>query len=87
MPFDSGLSFGVKRKRFLVLLIRLLAINTDIGVNIGEFLQLILAKSSARYGFDSDEYKNGEEQLIRFYKMIGFRVVKDSIMVLNRKDD
>ena len=44
-------------------------------------------ESSDRYGFDSDEYKNGKKRLIRFYKRIGFRVVKDSIMVLNRKDD
>ena len=44
-------------------------------------------ESSSRYGFDSDEYKNGEKRLIRFYKRIGFWVVKDNIMVLNRKDD
>lgn len=44
-------------------------------------------ESSARYGFDSDEYKNGKKRLIRFYKRIGFRVVKDNIMVLNKKDD
>ena len=44
-------------------------------------------ESSSRYGFDSDGYKNGEKRLIRFYNRIGFRVVKDNIMVLNRKDD
>ena len=43
-------------------------------------------ESSARYGFESDEYKNGEKRLIRFYKRIGFRIVKDNIMVLKRKD-
>lgn len=44
-------------------------------------------ESSARYGFDSDEYKKRKKQLIRFYKKVGFRVVKDNIMVLNRTDD
>lgn len=41
-------------------------------------------ESSARYGFDSDEYNNGKKRLIRFYKKLGFRVVKDNIMVLNK---
>lgn len=44
-------------------------------------------ESLARYGFDSDEYINGKKRLIRFYKRLGFRVVKDNVMVLNKKDD
>lgn len=38
-------------------------------------------ESAAKYGFESEEYKNGKKRLIQFYKRMGFRVVKDNIMV------
>ena len=42
-------------------------------------------ESAAKYGFESDEYENGKTRLIRFYKKMGFRVVKDNIMVCHKK--
>lgn len=41
-------------------------------------------ESAAKYGFESDEYENGKTRLIRFYKKMGFRVVKDNIMVCHK---
>ena len=38
-------------------------------------------ESAKEYGFDSPEYKKGIRRLIQFYKGLGFRVVKDNIMV------
>lgn len=62
-------------------------LNYQYGYGRSLFLCASDYESSSRHGFDSVEYKNGNKRLIRFYKRIGFRVVKDSIMVLNRKDD
>ncbi len=41
-------------------------------------------ESAEQYGFESDEYENGKARLIRFYKKMGFRVVKDNIMVCRK---
>lgn len=42
-------------------------------------------ESAEKYGFASEEYENGKAQLICFYKKMGFRVVKDNIMVCYKK--
>ena len=42
-------------------------------------------ESAAQYGFESEEYEQGKNRLIRFYKKFGYRVVKDNIMVYTQK--
>ena len=39
-----------------------------------------------QYGFESDEYEKGKNRLIQFYAKLGFRVVKDNVMVYNETD-
>ena len=41
-------------------------------------------ESAKEYGFDSREYKAGTQRLIKFYSKLGFRVIKDNIMVYHQ---
>lgn len=43
-------------------------------------------ESAKQYGFESEEYEKGKKRLIQFYKRLGFRVVKENIMVCTPKD-
>ena len=43
-------------------------------------------ETAAKYGFESEKYENGKKRLIQFYKKLGFRVVKDNIMVCTNRD-
>lgn len=38
-------------------------------------------ESADKYGFDSEEYKEGTKKLVEFYKKLGFKVVKNNILV------
>ena len=38
-------------------------------------------ESADKYGFDSEEYKEGTNKLVEFYKKFGFKVVKNNVMV------
>ena len=38
-------------------------------------------EAADKYGFDSDEYKEGTNKLVEFYKKFGFNVVKNNVMV------
>ena len=38
-------------------------------------------ESADKYGFDSEEYKEGTKKLVEFYKKFGFKVVKNNVMV------
>ena len=38
-------------------------------------------ESADKYGFDSKEYKEGTKKLVEFYKKIGFKVIKNNVMV------
>ena len=38
-------------------------------------------ESADQCGFDSDEYKKGTKKLVEFYKKLGFKVVKNNVMV------
>ena len=38
-------------------------------------------ESAKKYGFDSAEYREGTKELIGFYKKLGFKVVKNNVMV------
>lgn len=40
-------------------------------------------EAAHQYGFQSDEYRKGNLRLIQFYTKLGYRVVKDNIMVYN----
>ena len=40
-------------------------------------------ETAKQYGFESDEYEKGKNRLIQFYTRLGFRVVKDNVMVYN----
>ena len=37
-------------------------------------------ESAKKYGFDSEEYKVGTKRLVEFYKKLGFKVVKDTVL-------
>ena len=37
-------------------------------------------ESADKYGFDSEEYKEGTKRLVEFYKKLGFKVVKDTVL-------
>lgn len=41
-------------------------------------------ESAGKYGFGSEEYKNGTERLVNFYKKAGFRMIKDNVMLFNK---
>lgn len=38
-------------------------------------------ESADKYGFDSEEYREGAKKLVEFYKKLGFKVVKNNVMV------
>ena len=38
-------------------------------------------ESASKYGFDSEEYIEGTKKLVEFYKKLGFKVVKNNVMV------
>ena len=38
-------------------------------------------ESADKYGFDSEEYREGTKKLVEFYKKLGFKVVKNNVMV------
>ena len=38
-------------------------------------------ESADKYGFDSNEYKEGTKKLVEFYKKLGFKVIKNNVMV------
>jgi len=70
--------------------------NLGVGSTIIEFLPKMLIhqfdwltgiffcasdySSAHKYGFDSEEYKQGCQKLIDFYKKRGYRIVKDNVM-------
>lgn len=41
-------------------------------------------EAADQYGFDSVEYEEGRNRLIKFYSKLGFRVIKDNIMVYHK---
>lgn len=38
-------------------------------------------ETANEYGFDSIEYKEGTKRLVEFYKKLGFKVIKNNVMV------
>ena len=38
-------------------------------------------ESADKYGFDSVEYRKGTKKLVEFYEKIGFKVVKNNVMI------
>lgn len=42
-------------------------------------------EAAKKYGFDSDEYRDGCKRLIKFYKKQGFKTIKDNIMVYRKE--
>ena len=38
-------------------------------------------ESADKYGFDSKEYREGTKKLVEFYKKLGFKTVKNNVMV------
>ncbi len=38
-------------------------------------------ESAAKYGFDSEEYREGTKKLVEFYKKLGFKIAKNNVMV------
>ena len=38
-------------------------------------------ESADKYGFDSEEYREGTKKLVEFYKKLGFKVLKNNVMV------
>ena len=38
-------------------------------------------ESADKYGFDSEEYREGTKKLVEFYKKLGFKIVKNNVMV------
>ena len=61
-----------------------------INYKFGEGSTIFLCASpyeiAHQYGFESDEYKKETTRLIQFYKKLGFRIVKDNVMVYNKLD-
>jgi len=39
------------------------------------------------YGFDSQEYEESKNRLIKFYSNLGFCVIKDNIMVYHKTEN
>ncbi len=60
---------------------RMLHYQFDYGSNI--FLCASDFESAKEYGFDSNEYKEGCQRLIKFYKKFGYKVISNKIMVYN----
>lgn len=44
-------------------------------------------ESAKLYGFDSENYKTGTKRLIKFYSELGFKTIKNNVMVLHDTDD
>ena len=61
-------------------------INYQFGRGSTVFLCASDYETAKQYGFESSEYKEGTNRLIEFYKKLGFRIVKDNIMVYTEKD-
>ena len=61
-------------------------INYQFGRGSTVFLCASDYESAEQYGFESSEYEEGKNRLIEFYKKLGFRIVKDNIMVYTEKD-
>lgn len=59
-----------------------------ITYQFGEASNLFLCASdfeaAKEHGFDSPEYEEGKNRLIGFYSRLGFRVIKDNIMVYHK---
>jgi len=59
-----------------------------ITYQFGEASTLFLCASdfeaAKEHGFDSHEYEEGRNRLIKFYSKLGFRVIKDNIMVYHK---
>lgn len=60
---------------------KMLRYQFDYGANI--FLCASDFESAQKYGFDSEEYKNGCQKLIKFYEKFGYKVIEDNVMVYN----
>ena len=58
-------------------------INYQFGEGSTIFLFASAYETAEQYGFESDEYKKETNCLIQFYKKLGFRIVKDNVMVYN----
>ena len=55
-------------------------INYQFGSGKALFLCASAFELANEYGFDSKEYKEGTKRLVEFYKKLGFKVVKDSVL-------
>ena len=55
--------------------------NYQFGIGKVIFLCASDFESANEYGFDSVEYKEGTKRLVEFYKKLGFKVVKNNVMV------
>lgn len=44
-------------------------------------------ESAHLYGFDSENYKAGTNRLIKFYSNLGFKTIKNNVMVLHDTND
>lgn len=60
---------------------KLLLYQFGYGSNI--FLCASDYESADEYDFDSSEFKDGCQRLIRFYKRFGYKVIKDNVLVYN----
>lgn len=62
-----------------------------ITYQFGEASNLFLCASdfeaAKEHGFESPEYEEGRNRLIKFYSKLGFRVIKDNIMVYHKTED
>ena len=53
-------------------------------------MQVMITKSvevAKQYGFKSAEFEEAKNRLIKFYFKLGFRVIKDNIMVYHKTED
>ena len=56
-------------------------LNYQFGSGCVIFLYASDYEAAKEYGFDSDEYRAGCNRLISFYKRLGFRLIKNNVLV------
>ena len=74
-------------KRYILTLCR----NYFLSYQFEEASTLFLCASdfevAKQYGFKSAEFEEAKNRLIKFYSKLGFRVIKDNIMVYHKTED
>lgn len=70
----NGIGSGIIRKLIYMM-------HYQFGSGKAIFLCASDYESADKYGFDSEEYREGTKKLVEFYKKLGFKVVKNNVMV------